>query len=123
MLTPGIAAAVRVEWAKARARHLRWWEEVHLLKEEMRRVRKTLEWRAAWWEDLRKGWEGLDEAMVEGVNAYASRQANVQRMLHTRFSRLWDKPMVPIIRQEDSGEGPSASVDPILEELVEDDDE
>ena len=106
-----------------RARHLRWWEEVHLLKEEMRRVQKTLEWRAAWWEDLQKGWEGLDEAMVEGVNAYACQQANVQHMLHTRFRRLWDKPMVPIIRQEGSGEGPSASVDPILEELVEDDDE
>ena len=89
----------------------------------MRHVRKTLEWRATWWEDLRKGWEGLDKAMVEGVNAYASWQANVQRLLHTCFSRLWDKPMVPIIRQEDSGEGPSASVDPILEELVEDDDE
>ena len=89
----------------------------------MRRVRKTLEWRAAWWEDLRKGWEGLDDAMMEGVDAYASRQANVQHMLHTRFSRLWDKPMVPMVRQEDSGEGPCASVDPILKELVEDDDE
>ncbi|EDR12898.1 uncharacterized protein LACBIDRAFT_323718 [Laccaria bicolor S238N-H82] len=115
--------AVRVEWAKARTRHLRWWEEAHLLREEMRRIRKTLEWRAAWWEDLWKGWEGLDEAMMEGVNAYASRQANMQHMLRTRFSRLWDKPMVPIVRQEDSGEGPYASVDPILEELVEDDDE
>ena len=61
--------------------------------------------------------------MMEGVNVYASRQANVQHMLHTRFSRLWDKPMVLIVRQEDSGEGPCASVDPILEELVEDDDE
>ena len=89
----------------------------------MRRVRKTLEWRAAWWEDLRKGWEGLDDTMMEGVDAYASWQANVQHMLHTRFSRLWDKPMVPMVRQEDSGEGPCASVDPILEELVEDDDE
>ena len=31
--------------------------------------------------------------------------------------------MVPMVRQEDSGEGPCASVDPVLEELVEDDDE
>ena len=61
--------------------------------------------------------------MMEGVNAYASRQANVQHMLHTRFSQLWDKPMVPMVRQEDSGEGLCASVDPILKELVEDNDE
>jgi len=60
---------------------------------------------------------------MEGVNAYASRQANMQHKLHARFSRLWDKPMVPIVGQEDSGEGPSASVDPILEELVEDNEE
>jgi len=32
-------------------------------------------------------------------------------------------PWCLIIRQEDSGEGPSSSVDPILEELVEDKDE
>ncbi|KIJ89975.1 hypothetical protein K443DRAFT_55668, partial [Laccaria amethystina LaAM-08-1] len=38
--------SVRIEWAKARARYLRWSEEVQLLKEEMRRVRKTLEWEA-----------------------------------------------------------------------------
>ena len=61
--------------------------------------------------------------MMEGVNAYASHQANVQHMLHARFSQLWDKPMVPIVRQEDSGEGPYAFVDPILKELVEDDNE
>ncbi|KAG1869682.1 hypothetical protein C8R48DRAFT_746879 [Suillus tomentosus] len=38
--------AMRVEWAKARARSLRWSEEVLLLKEEMRRVRQYLDWRA-----------------------------------------------------------------------------
>jgi len=34
-----------------------------------------------------------------------------------------DKPMVLIVKQEDNGEGPSASVDLILNELVEDDEE
>jgi hypothetical protein len=116
------STAVMVEWAKARARRLRWWEEVHLLKEEMRRVRQSLEWKALWWEERQVGWEGLDDAGRDGVRAYAVRQANLQRALHARFSRWWDKPLVPLISQDDSGEVPSYIVDPVLEELVEDDD-
>lgn len=92
-----------------------------LLKEEMRRVRKTLEWRAAWWEQRREGWIGQDEAMQEGIRAYATRQADIQRGLHTRFTRLWDKPLVPLCSQEDSNEGAGSSLDPLLESLVEED--
>ena len=116
-------AAVRIEWAKARARYLRWTEEVMLLKEEMRRVRKTLEWKATWWEQRREGWEGQDEATREGVRAYASRQAKIQRGLHSRFTRLWDKPLAPLGSQEESNEGPGSSLDPLLESLVEEDEE
>ena len=92
-----------------------------LLKEEMRRVRKTLEWRAAWWEQRREGWTGQDEAMHEGIRAYATRQADIQRGLHTRFTRLWDKPLVPLGSQEESNEVVSCSLDPLLESLVEED--
>ena len=122
-LSPSLtmSLAVRIEWAKARARHLRWWEEVHLLREEMRRVRKTLEWRAAWWEERSEGWDELDEATTEGLKAYASRQASIQRALHKQFSRLWDKPLIPVVGSDETGEAPSAYVDPVLESLVEDD--
>jgi hypothetical protein len=113
--------AVRIEWVKARARHLRWWEEVHLLREEMRRVRKTLEWRAAWWKERSEGWDGLDEATEEGVKAYASRQASIQCSLHKQFSRLWDKPLTPLVSSDDTGEAPSTYVDPVLKSLVEED--
>ncbi|EDQ98095.1 uncharacterized protein LACBIDRAFT_336275 [Laccaria bicolor S238N-H82] len=89
--------AVRIEWAKARARCLRWTEEVHLLKEEMRRVRKTLEWKASWWDARQPGWQALDKPMGEGVRAYASRQASIQRALHAQFTRLWDTPWTPIL--------------------------
>ncbi|EIW76562.1 hypothetical protein CONPUDRAFT_76203 [Coniophora puteana RWD-64-598 SS2] len=41
---------LRVEWLKSRARTKRWEEEVDLLKEEMRRVRAFLEYKARWWE-------------------------------------------------------------------------
>lgn len=42
------SAAVRVEWAKAKARRDRWTEEVELLREKMRRVLQSLEWRERW---------------------------------------------------------------------------
>ncbi|KAG2108890.1 uncharacterized protein F5147DRAFT_745615 [Suillus discolor] len=42
--------ALCVEWVKARARALRWNEEVLLLKEEMWRTRAYLEWKARWWD-------------------------------------------------------------------------
>ena len=115
-------SAIMVEWAKACARHLQWWEEVHLLKEKMRHVIQSLEWKALWWEEWQLGWEGLDDAGRDGVWAYVVRQANLQHALHAQFSCLWDKPLMPLINQDDSGEVPSYILDPVLEELVEEDD-
>ena len=115
-----LSIALRVEWAKARARSLRWSEEVMLLKEEMRRVRKTLDWKASWWDDRQEGWSGLDAAASEGVKAYAARQARIQRDLHARFTRLWDQPLVPFVRDEDSGEGSTTVLDPVVEAFFED---
>ncbi|KAJ7456295.1 hypothetical protein B0H11DRAFT_2244215 [Mycena galericulata] len=42
-------AAVRVEWARARARKVRWEEEVLMLREEMQRVLRMLRWLGGWW--------------------------------------------------------------------------
>ena len=109
------STAVMVEWVKVCARHLWWWEEVHLLKEEMRCVQQSLEWKTLWWEEWQLGWEGLDDAGRDGVQAYVVRQANMQCALHARFSHLWDKPLMPLISQDDSGEVPSYIVDPVLE--------
>ncbi|KAH7909277.1 hypothetical protein BJ138DRAFT_1115126 [Hygrophoropsis aurantiaca] len=81
--------ALRVEWAKARARAIRWREETMLLKEEMRRVRVYLLWRANWWEEHRDI-GAADPTLAEGVAAYAHRQAAIQRALHTRFTELWE---------------------------------
>ncbi|EDR07938.1 uncharacterized protein LACBIDRAFT_327111 [Laccaria bicolor S238N-H82] len=108
---------------EARAWSLRWTEEVHLLKEEMQRVRKTLEWKASWWDERRNGWPGLDDPMSEGVHAYVSRQVSIQWALHECFTRLWEKLLVPLGSQEESNEGSGLSVNPLLEALVEEDEE
>jgi hypothetical protein len=45
-------------------------EEVDLLREEMCQVLWFLEWRADWWESRLTEWEGLDEAITDGLKVY-----------------------------------------------------
>ncbi|KAJ7250007.1 hypothetical protein C8J57DRAFT_1521603, partial [Mycena rebaudengoi] len=77
--SPEMNEALRIEWAKARARCMRWREEVDLLEEEMRRVVQFSMWRSEWWKD-QVGQKGLDKgAQLEGETAYALRQSAFQR--------------------------------------------
>ncbi|KAJ7059133.1 hypothetical protein C8F01DRAFT_1370735 [Mycena amicta] len=98
--------ALRIEWARTRARALRWAEELDLLEEEMRRVVQFLSWRASWWENrlllkqsesptASDGYSGeavREEADVqrEGEAAYARRQSQLQRDLRDAFKRQWE---------------------------------
>ncbi|KAG1898328.1 uncharacterized protein F5891DRAFT_1191000 [Suillus fuscotomentosus] len=81
-------AALRVEWVKARAHTLCWNEEVLLLREEMRRTRTFLEWKARWWENHAK-FTVDDSLSSEGMAVYAFRQAVLQRRLSNSFLQLW----------------------------------
>jgi hypothetical protein len=80
---------LRIEWAKSRARALRWGEDVKLIDEEMRRVLVSLDWKAAWWIDRGTACKGLDPPMTEGLVAYAAKQAQVQRDLAKSFADQW----------------------------------
>ncbi|THU88535.1 hypothetical protein K435DRAFT_679607, partial [Dendrothele bispora CBS 962.96] len=97
---PAFMDAVRVEWCKARARMLRWKEEVILLVEEIRRMREFSLSKATWWEgrkvgqpDMRNAY-GLSAELVEGLNAYAQQQACFEReraeAIHSRWRLLAD---------------------------------
>ncbi|KAJ7355180.1 hypothetical protein DFH08DRAFT_690485, partial [Mycena albidolilacea] len=82
--------ALRIEWAKTRAKAMRYAEEVDLLEEEMRRVLQFLDWRAKWW----RGKVGLRaeqqlEALREGHAAYAHKQAGYMDGLRMRFEEEW----------------------------------
>ncbi|KAJ7137354.1 hypothetical protein C8R43DRAFT_893689 [Mycena crocata] len=103
--------ALRIEWAKARARSLRWIEEIDLLEEEMRRIAQFLLWRSEWWEgrvDLR---ELPDGPQREGEMGYAMRQAKLQADTRTHFLTLWKD--LPVLMQtgraEASGAGGTAA--------------
>ncbi|KAG2122502.1 hypothetical protein DEU56DRAFT_873615 [Suillus clintonianus] len=86
-----IQDSLRVEWCKARARSMRWAEEVELLHEEMRRVLQFLRWYAGWWyekgQDCTHG--GTADSDNEGPVAYALRQAQLRHDLADHFEKMW----------------------------------
>jgi hypothetical protein len=71
----------------------RWNEEVSLLKEEMRRVLVFLRWKSDDWS--RKGDTTTISSLatcpylLEGLYAYARRQARVFRDIHDHFLGIW----------------------------------
>ncbi|KAJ6575960.1 hypothetical protein DFH09DRAFT_915004 [Mycena vulgaris] len=93
---PAMNEALRIEWARTRARGLRNTEEVDLLEEEMRRTPVYLRWRADWWES-QKAHTGReqrhdlleDKRQREGHDAYATRQARILRRIAERFDKKW----------------------------------
>lgn len=81
---------LRAEWIKSRARAKRWSEEVHLLREEMRRVLAFLRWKSLWWKErVHKRTNVCDPILMEGLQAYAHRQAALQHDLATLFQAKW----------------------------------
>ncbi|KAJ7044257.1 hypothetical protein C8F04DRAFT_1250200 [Mycena alexandri] len=81
---------LRIEWAKTRAKAMRYAEEVDLLEEEMRRVTQFMEWRAEQWRALVGVRDvGTDEALQEGHAAYAHKQAGYMSAISGRFQALW----------------------------------
>jgi hypothetical protein len=85
-------------WLKSRARAHRWREEIELLKEEMDRTHKFLEWEEGWWNSqvnrrqptvLVGDTPVTDVTLLEGLEAYARRQADLRRRLWEHFGYLW----------------------------------
>ncbi|KAF7297874.1 C2H2-type domain-containing protein [Mycena chlorophos] len=88
--------AVRIEWCKARARRLRWEEEVCIVGDETRRVAATHEHQAGVWEEKARrvpvGAIPVQEA--EGMIAYALKQASMHRQLAARANIIAVEPRV-----------------------------
>lgn len=80
---------MRIEWCKARARAMRWGEEVQLLQEEMRRILAFLRWEAARWDGRRDDATLTNAEHEDGCVAYAKRQADLRRHLASSFEARW----------------------------------
>ncbi|KAK0500890.1 hypothetical protein EDD18DRAFT_1348323 [Armillaria luteobubalina] len=87
----GVQECLRIEWCKARARAHRWREECKLLKVEMDRVKRTLEYEAnRWLSRAKSAAEGV--ALInasEGAGAYAKRQAAIRTSIRLSFEDKW----------------------------------
>ncbi|KAJ7897598.1 hypothetical protein B0H14DRAFT_3589450 [Mycena olivaceomarginata] len=118
---PSMNEAVRIEWAKVRARCHRWREEVDLLEAEMDRVKRYLVWRAQWWQGQVGRKTALEDAQLEGESAYALRQAKTQARLGECFAEDWKALPDLILRGRAGGLGKEDEDDVVA--AVEEDDE
>ncbi|THU76418.1 hypothetical protein K435DRAFT_879246 [Dendrothele bispora CBS 962.96] len=98
---PEYIDAVRVEWCKAKARMLRWKEEVLLLSEKLCQMEEYALWKAEWWISKVPGKDGMrsiggtyhgirvDEVLAEGLEAYALQQARFHRDRAVHLEHCW----------------------------------
>lgn len=87
---------LQTEWAKSRARAARCQEEILLLKEEMRRVLAFLNWKSSWWLNRRNSRVDITSDIVEGLQAYAETQADLQQSLKEHFCTIWKSPLTEV---------------------------
>lgn len=81
--------ALRSEFLRARARCLRYRENIKILLEEQRRTLVSLEKNAVIWETRATNYVHGDPILRQGAAAYASKQAAIQRLLANKFRALW----------------------------------
>lgn len=84
-----IPVALRIEWCRARARAMRWSEEILLLREEMRRVLTFLSWHGDWWVTQAQRRGDIPDELSEGLAAYAKKQAHIRRTIRASFNETW----------------------------------
>lgn len=98
-------SGVRIEWAKSRARASRFTEEVLLLTEEMMWVQRFFAWKGVDWEAKADtvAWASdvsMTQMRVEGIIAYAKRQADMYKSLMVHFRFLWKDIPAHLARME-----------------------
>ncbi|KAF7290624.1 hypothetical protein MIND_01302600 [Mycena indigotica] len=90
--------AVRVQWSKAMARRDRWTEEVELLREEMKRVLRSLAKLQAIWLARAEMREVDDPSLVGGLRAYALRQVAMYKEISAAFYARWNLSAAQAVR-------------------------
>ncbi|KAI0058288.1 hypothetical protein BV25DRAFT_1810998, partial [Artomyces pyxidatus] len=97
---PGLHNALRVEWAKARARAKRWHEEVRRIQHEMLNILRYCSTLSRRWTLARRTRAAAvdqeqyqarvpDRALAEGLQAFALRQAHMFEQLRRSFNDQW----------------------------------
>jgi hypothetical protein len=94
---------MRVEWAKARARMMRWKEELLLIQEEMRRVVAYHKWKADWWRERSSTRDSVDQVILSGISGYAHKQAAMCTRMAEQCALSW----LPHLKSQGGGILPS----------------
>jgi hypothetical protein len=72
---------------------MRYGEDIKLLSEEMRRVLAFFAWEVLWWREWARNVKARASSMspelLEGLVAYAERQAALRSEMRQHFSHLW----------------------------------
>ncbi|KAL1684752.1 hypothetical protein GGG16DRAFT_67709, partial [Schizophyllum commune] len=92
-LVANLHTAVRHLWAKAMARKDRWVEEAELLREDMRRCLRSLEYEAEQWRVRANVDLGRGPAYCSGTRAYALKHEALWLKLRDHFRSVWNLPM------------------------------
>jgi hypothetical protein len=92
-----------VEWAKARARMMRWKEEWMLVQEEMRRVIAYHKWKADWWRGRSSKRSNADLVILSWISGYAHKQADMCTRMAERCALYW----LPHLKSQGGGIMPS----------------
>ena len=80
-----------MEWCRAKARYMHWDEEVQLLREEMRRVLAFMQWHEKWWIERGAMPVNVPSGEMEGMMAYAARQAALRQAIYKNFRDQWSE--------------------------------
>jgi hypothetical protein len=85
-----ILSGLRAEWAKARARALRWKEEVVLLEEEMRRSIQFCRTMVSRWKTRKEQQRSqVPLHVAEGMKAYAIEQMETEELRGNTWAAAW----------------------------------
>jgi hypothetical protein len=68
---------------------IRYFEEVELVVEEMRRTRRYFMWKSAWWKERVNLRRNVPPLIADGLAAYAWKQASICDRLREKFQELW----------------------------------
>ncbi|KAJ7154378.1 hypothetical protein C8R43DRAFT_1126455 [Mycena crocata] len=109
--------SVRVEWCRALARKTRWEEEVLLVREEMRRVLRYLDWQVKWWLERVVPRPDAKREVQAGIKAYALKQAAIHRRIGTYFEDKWKQPAKQVARKVMAGPPDAALEGAALDEF------
>ena len=88
--------SMRIEWAKARARMMRWKEELLIVQEEMRRVIAYHGWKAEWWRDRGVSRSEGEATVLSGLSGYANKQVSICNQMAERCAIHW----LPLLTKE-----------------------